>query len=140
MIKEGTYKKPERPKNSVPPGQRGSDTKQAQKAAEGKRKMETKLEKIVALCIIGISVVAIGTVGAIGYLARRDGQEAKFSLYQKACLNLKDDAVNTAKLHEDETMQLLLERGGLCSGQSYDDMKAVQRDKGLLGIYIKYKK
>lgn len=28
MIKEGTYEKPKRPRNSVPPGQRGSDTKQ----------------------------------------------------------------------------------------------------------------
>jgi hypothetical protein len=34
MIKEGTYEKPERPKSSVPPGQRGSDTKQANQSSD----------------------------------------------------------------------------------------------------------
>lgn len=34
MIKEGTYKKPERPKSSVPPGQRGSDPKQDRQSSD----------------------------------------------------------------------------------------------------------
>ena len=34
IIKEGTYEKPERPESSVPPGQRGSDTKQAGQSSD----------------------------------------------------------------------------------------------------------
>jgi phage-related minor tail protein len=133
--------------------------KQAQKAAEivfdkqikelnrkarklgssGKRKMD-KIEKIAAWSLGAIMTATLGVVGAIGYFAHYGGQENSFFFEQRYCLSLKNDAANAAELHQDKTMQLLLEKGEWCSGQSYDDMNVVERDLELFKIYLKIKK
>ena len=97
---------------------------------------ETKLEKIIAWGIIGISVAAIGTVSVMGYLSKRDAKIAGYSLAQKHCSYIKDEALTKAKEDKDEFMQQLLEKEEWCTGHDYDDTWIVRHLPRLLEAYI----